>query len=192
MPWPQHSAELRLIEWDDYVGDPSVGLILDPETGQPYYGLISVRVEVLDCPPGSELEPSDIGLEIEIQLLAFLTLESQRRDVGRLPWARLVHYEVKNQPPPHEMELPAALSDTEFSKVQDFLLDALAEGPVAERRVVAEAAAHGISAEALAEVKGRLRIASVRDLNEENPETFWRLRMAQSYILDKTRRRDSE
>ena len=192
MPWPQHGAELRLIEWDDYVKDPSVGLILDPETGQPYYGLIAVRVEVLDCPPGSELEALNIGEDIEIPLIEYLTLESQRRDVGRLPWARLLHYVVKNQPPAHEMEVSEDLSEAEFQKVQDFLLEALAEGPVVERGVVAQAAERGISAAVLAEVKDRLRIASVRDQNEENPETFWRLRMAQSYVLQKTKRPESD
>lgn len=192
MPWPQHSAELRLIDWDDYVGDPSVGLIVDPDTGQPYYGLIAVRVEILACPPGSEIEPLDIGKEIEIPLIEYLTLESQRRDVGRLPWARLLHYEVKNRPPAHEMEPAAELTEVEFEEVRSFLLAALADGPVAERKVFSQAAERGIPARMLVEVKDRLRIASVRDLNEENPETFWRLRMAQSYILRKTRRRESD
>lgn len=189
LPWPLHGAEPRLIEWTDYIEDPSVGLIVDPNTGQPYPGLVSVRVELLDCPAGSTLEAADIGEQITIPLIEYLTLESRRRDLGRLPWARLLQYVVEERPPAHPTQGTRDVSEAELRKAQDFLLEALADGPMPKERVLAHAAEQGISSNAVLVVKDRLRIASARDQNTEHPQTFWRLRMAQSYILQKKKLR---
>lgn len=185
MPWPPRSTELRRIDWPDYIDNPTVGLIVDPATGEPYGDVIKVRVRVLDRPPGHELEDAQVGQLLELPLFDYLTMESQRVDLGRIPWAELLELTVNKKPPPLELQGRRKGLPKEFEEVRQFLFEVLAEGPVSELEVIGRAADRGISPSALREAKNRLRIASVRDHATDYPRTLWRLRMSQSYKLSK-------
>ncbi len=190
MPWPPRSTELRRIEWSDYVQDPSVGLLVDPATGEPYEQVISVLLRILDLPPSLGLEDREVGDLVEIPLIDYLTAESQRVDLGRIPWAELIEYKVENQPPPLEIQNPKPQLPGNFEQIKSFLFEVLRDGPVSELEVIGRAADSGIAPSSLREVKDRLRIASVRDQDSEYPRTLWRLRMSQAYKLQKKRAPD--
>lgn len=185
MPWPPRRAELRRIDWPDYLEDPTVGLIVDPTTGAPYDDVISVHIRVLDLPPAGNLEDVRIGQVVELPLADYLNMESQRIDLGRIPWAQRLEFRVSNQPPPlHLDDHPKALPG-DFAAVRSFLFELLQDGPVSELEVIGQAADQGIPIPTLREVKKRLRIASVTDESAEYPRTLWRLRMSQRYKLQK-------
>lgn len=185
MPWPPRSAELRRIDWSDYLEEPAVGLIVDPATGKPYGDVITVRLRVLDLPPAGNLEQVQIGQVVEIPLADYLSMESQRIDLGRIPWAQRLEFKVHNQPPAVSLETPATGLPRDFEAIRAFLFETLQDGPVSELEVIGQAADQGISIPELREVKKRLRIASVRDETAEYPRTLWRLRMSQRYKLQK-------
>lgn len=182
MPWPLRGSELRRIEWREYLADPTVGLLVDPHTGDPYPDVIRVAVRVLDRPPGDPMEVA-VGDETELPLSDFLTLESRRADLGRIPWAEPIGFTVAHRPPPVEIEEPRSKLPPDFEEVRSFLFETLAGGPVSELEVIGQAADRGIPLTTLREVKSRLRIASVRDEDSEYPRTLWRLRMSQAYKL---------
>ena len=185
MPWPPRSAELRRIDWPDYLENPAVGLIVDPATGKPYGDVISVHIRVLDLPPAGNLEDVRIGQVVELPLADYLKMESQRIDLGRIPWAQRLEFKVCNQPPPLTLvDQPQGLP-RDFEAVRSFLFELLQNGPVSELEVIGQAADQGIPIPTLREVKKRLRIASVRDEAAEYPRTLWRLRMSQRYKLQK-------
>ena len=185
MPWPPRSAELRRIDWSDYLENPEVGLIVDPATGKPYGDVIKVRLRVLDLPPAGNLEQVRIGQVVEVPLADYLSMESQRIDLGRIPWAQRLEFLVQNQPPPVTLEVPSKGLPRDFEAIKSFLFETLKDGPVSELEVIGQAADQGISIPELREVKQRLRIASVRDETAEYPRTLWRLRMSQRYKLQK-------
>ena len=190
MPWPPRSTELRRINWSDYLQDPTVGLLVDPATGDPYGNVVSVRVRVLDHPPIGDLDEMELGEITEMPLADFLTAETQRVDLGRMPWAQLIEFKVIQQPPPLEIaDRPKGLP-TDFDRIKNFLFDILEEGPLSELEVIGRAADSGITPTTLRAVKDRLRIASIKDPTAEYPRTLWRLRMSQSYKLQKRRAPD--
>jgi len=184
MPWPLRGAELRRIDWQDYLADPTVGLLVDPRTGDPYDEVIRVSIRILDRPPGNAIEAT-IGDETEISLVEFLSLEAQRRDLGRMPWAEWIDFRVVQRPPALELEEAAEDPTPPFDEVRAFLFEILANGPVSELEVIGRASDRGIPLASLRDVKSRLRIASVRDEDAEYPRTLWRLRMSQAYKLKK-------
>ena len=187
MPWPPHSAELRRIDWSDYLEDPTVGLIVDPATGKPFGNLIVVRLRVLDLPPAGHLEDVRIGQIVELPLADFLDMESQRIDLGRIPWAQRLGFRVERRPDPlSSEEQPKGLPE-DFDAVKSFLFETLREGPVSELEIIGQAADLGIPIPTLREVKKRLRIASIQDEEAGYPRTLWRLRMSQRYKLEKKR-----
>lgn len=190
MPWPPRSHELRRIDWSDYLRNPTVGVLVDPETGEPYDNVITVRARVLDHPPVAGLEQLQVGEIIEICLLDYLAAETQRLDLGRIPWVELIEFNVKNQPPPLELQSPPKGLPKDFGQVKEFLFRVLEDGPVSELEVIGQADDEGISIATLREVKDRLRIASIRDPDAEYPRTLWRLRMSQSYKLRRRRSPD--
>ena len=190
MPWPPRSTELRRINWSDYLQDPTVGLLVDPATGDPYGNVVSVRVRVLDNPPIGDLDEMELSEITEMPLADFLTAETQRVDLGRMPWAQLIEFKVIQQPPPLEIaDRPKGLP-TDFDRIKNFLFDILEEGPLSELEVIGRAADSGITPTTLRAVKDRLRIASIKDPTAEYPRTLWRLRMSQSYKLQKRRAPD--
>jgi len=190
MPWPPRSTELRRINWSDYLQDPTVGLLVDPATGDPYGNVVSVRVRVLDHPPIGDLDEMELSEITEMPLADFLTAETQRVDLGRMPWAQLIEFKVIQQPPPLEIaDRPKGLP-TDFDRIKNFLFDILEEGPLSELEVIGRAADSGITPTTLRAVKDRLRIASIKDPTAEYPRTLWRLRMSQSYKLQKRRAPD--
>lgn len=190
MPWPPRSTELRRIEWSHYLQDPAAGLLVDPVTGEPYGNVISVQLRVLEVPPAANLESVEVGAVIEMSLADFLATETQRVDLGRLPWAELIEYRVDHQPPALEVQDRRSDLPRDFDQVKRFLFEVLEDGPVSELEVIGRAADSGISPRTLRQVKDRLRIASVKDQDAEYPRTLWRLRMSQSYKLQKKRSPD--
>lgn len=190
MPWPPRSTELRRIDWSDYLQDPEVGLLVDPATGEPFGNVISVRLRVLDLPPIGGLGQVEIGEITEIPLTDYLTAETQRVDLGRIPWAERIEFKVVQQPPP--LDLPGRQQGlpADFERVKKFLFEILENGPLSELEVIGRAADSGISPATLREIKDRLRIASIKDPTAEYPRTLWRLRMSQSYKLQKRRSPD--
>jgi hypothetical protein len=184
LPWPPNSAEPRRVEWSDYLQDPTIGLIADPTTSQPLPEVISVRIRVLDLPPGDALGGVRIGEIVELPLVDFLTLESDRLQLGRIPWAQRLEFKVLNQPPALKVEDEQDhLSPADFEAIKAFLFDTLAAGPLSELEIIGPAADAGIPPAALREVKERLRIASVRDEDATYPRTLWRLRMSQAFKI---------
>jgi hypothetical protein len=190
MPWPPRSAELRRIDWSDYLQDPEVGLLMDPATGEPFGNVISVRLRVLDLPPIASLGQVEIGEITEIPLTDYLTAETQRVDLGRIPWAERIEFRVIQQPPPLDLPGRQQGPPADFERVKKFLFEILEDGPLSELEVIGRAADNGISPATLREIKDRLRIASVKDPTAEYPRTLWRLRMSQSYKLQKRRSPD--
>ena len=190
MPWPPRSTELRRIDWTDYVRDPRVGLLVDPATGDPYDDVISVVIRVLDTPPTGALAESEVGEILELPLIDYLSAESQRVDLGRIPWAELLDFKVINQPPPLELQGRRKGLPQDFEAVKHFLFEVLEQGPVSELEVIGRAADEGISIATLREVKERLRIASLRDPSVDYPRTLWRLRMSQAYKLKRKKSPD--
>ena len=187
MPWPPRSTELRRIEWSNYLQDPSVGLLVDPATGEPYGNVISVLVRARDLPPAGSLEAVEVGTVLEIALADFLATEAQRLDLGRTPWAELIEYKVENQPPPLEIRDAKPALPRDFERIKQFLFEVLEAGPLSELEVIGRAADNGIPPSTLRDVKKRLRIATLQDQDSEYPRTLWRLRMSQSYKLQKSR-----
>ena len=190
MPWPPRSAELRRIEWSEYLRNPGIGILVDPATGEPYGNAISVQVRLLDQPPFRNLEQVPIGEIIEMSLFDYLTAETQRVDLGRIPWSQLIEFRVNSQPPALEIESRKKGLPKDFETVKKFLFEILADGPVSELEVIGRAADSNISIAGLREVKERLRIASVKDPAAEYPKTLWRLRMSQSYKLQRKKSAD--
>ena len=187
MPWPGGQPELRRIEWAEYVQDPTVGLLVDPSTGEPYGNVITVRLQVLETPPTVDLQRLEVGLPATIPLAEFLDAESRRLDLGRPPWAEVVEFAIDHQPRPldlqgHRKGLPA-----DFEAIKKFLYEVLSDGPHSELEVIGRAADQGIAPARLRAVKERWRIASVQDPDSEYPRTLWRLRMSQAYKLQKKR-----
>lgn len=191
MPWPPRSTELRRIDWSEYLRNPRIGVLVDPETGEPFGDVITVRARVLDQPPIASLDHASIGEVVEISLLDYLTAETHRIDLGRIPWVELIEFRVKNQPPPLELQKPRKGLPKNFDEVKQFLYEVLEDGPVSELEVIGRAADNEIPISTLREVKERLRIASIKDPNTEYPRTLWRLRMSQSYKLQKRRAPDA-
>ena len=187
LPWPPRNAELRRIDWAEYLQDPTVGLLVDPSTGEPYENVITVKLIVLDRPPTGSLERLFVGEPAEIPLGDFLTAESQRLDLGRVPWAEVLEFKVDQQPPALELQGPRKSLPADFEAVKKFLFEILESGPLSELEVIGRAADSGIAPAKLREVKDRLRIASVKDPTAEYPRTLWRLRMSQAYKLQKKR-----
>ena len=185
MPWPPRSAELRRIDWSDYLEDPTAGLIVDPATGKPYPEVIAVRVRVLDRPPGEHLAEVRIGQVVELSLAEYLAMETQRIDLGRIPWAQRLEFKILFQPPALELAKDRPGLPEEFEAIRSFLFDVLQDGPVSELEVIGQAADLGIPIPALRDAKERLRIATVRDESADYPRTLWRLRMSQRYKLQK-------
>lgn len=192
MPWPPRSAELRRIEWSDYLRNPGIGILVDPATGEPYGNVISVRVRVLDRPPSGDLDEVLVGEIVEMSLVDYLTAETQRIDLGRIPWSQLIEFRLNNQPPALELQGRRKGLPEDFDVVKQFLFEILQGGPVSELEVIGRAADQGISIAGLREVKERLRIASVKDPTAEYPRTLWRLRMSQSYKLQKKKSPDTK
>lgn len=190
MPWPPSSSELRRIDWDEYLENPRIGLLVDPATGEPYETVISVRLRVLDLPPTRNIARLEVGETVEIPLADFLTAESQRVDLGRMPWAEIIAFEVDQKPAALDLQGRKTGLPADFEEVKKFLFKALEEGPVSELEVIGRAADSGISPTTLREVKNRLRIASIKDPTSEYPRTLWRLRMSQSYKLKQRRAPD--
>ena len=190
MPWPPRSTELRRIEWSDYLQDPSVGLLVDPATGEPYGNVITIEVRVVDQPPSSTSQKAEIGDILEVSLADFLAAETQRVDLGREAWAEVIEYKVANQPPPLEVRAPNPELPRDFDRIKRFLFEVLENGPISELEVIGRAADNGISPGSLRDVKKRLRIASLKDPAAEYPRTLWRLRMSQAYKLQKRRAPD--
>lgn len=190
MPWPPRSAELRRIDWSEYLENPRVGLLVDPATGEPYGNVISVCLRVLDRAPTAGLTGLEVGEIVEMPLADYLTAESQRLDLGRTPWAEPIEFKVAHKPAALDLPRPEAKVPAEFEEVKRFLFQALENGPVSELEVIGRAADSGISPTTLREVKNRLRIASIKDPTSEYPRTLWRLRMSQSYKLQKKRAPD--
>lgn len=191
MPWPPHSAELRRIDWTEYLQDPSVGLLVDPSTGEPCDNVIHVHLRVIDLPPTESLQSLEVGLQARIPLADFLTAEARRIDLGRGPWAEVLEFEVDQQPPPLDLRERAKGPPADFEAIKKFLFDVLSEGPLSELEVIGRAADSGIPPAKLREVKKRLRIASVRDTEAEYPRTLWRLRMSQAFKLRQKRGSDA-
>lgn len=192
MPWPPRSTELRRIEWANYVRDPRVGLLIDPATGDPYDDVISVCIRILDTPAKGNLADVDVGEVLELPLIDYLSAETQRVDLGRIPWAELLEFRVKNQPPPLELQGKRRGLPPDFDEVKKFLFEVLEKGPVSELEVIGRAADEGISTTTLREVKERLRIASLKDPSVDYPRTLWRLRMSQAYKLKKRKSLDTK
>jgi len=193
MPWPPRSTELRRIEWSNYIQDPSVGLLVDPATVEPFGNVISVLVKVLDLPPaGSSMGAATVGTTLEMPLADFLATETQRADLGHPPWAELIEYKVENQPPPLEIQDPKPSLPRDFDRIKRFLFEVLEDGPLSELEVIGRAADNGIPPSTLREVKKRLRIATLTDQASEYPRTLWRLRMSQSYKLQKSKSPDAK
>lgn len=190
LPWPPRRAELRRIDWDDYLADPTVGLIVDPDTGKPYAKVIEVRVRVLDLPPTGHPEDFRIGQVIELPLAEFLNMETQRIDLGRIPWAQRLEFQVVQKPPPLTLDEAPRELPRDFEAIRSFLFEVLQEGPVSELEVIGRAADLGIPIPDLREAKKRLRIATIKDDAADYPRTLWRLRMSQRYKLQKKRSPD--
>jgi hypothetical protein len=147
-------------------------------------------VRVLDRPPIGSLEQLEVGETTEIPLAEYLTAETQRVDLGRIPWAQLLEFKVVQQPPPLDLPGPRESLPKDFEGVKKFLFEILENGPLSELEVIGRAADSGISPATLREIKDRLRIASIKDPTAEYPRTLWRLRMSQSYKLQKKRSPD--
>lgn len=190
MPWPPRSTELRRVEWSEYAKNPAVGLLVDPSTGEPYEDLVIVVVRLLDHPPGLDLHPNQVGDVLEMSLVDFLTAETQRIDLGRIPWAELLEYRIEKRPPALEIQERKTSLPGNFDEIKRFLFEILEQGPVSELEVIGRAADSGIPPNTLRQVKDRLRIASVRDQDSEYPRMLWRLRMSQAYKLQKKRAPD--
>ncbi|MEJ2086536.1 MAG: hypothetical protein P8Y44_12805 [Acidobacteriota bacterium] len=186
-PWPQRRAEMRLVEWADYERDPTVGLAVDPETGEPYGDVIRVEVELLDyieTPPGG-VRLSDE--RVELTLRDYLTYESRRRDLSLDPWARSVRFEVLRVPPAVTVDPEGSTATGSYSRVRDFIFEQLSEGPVLRSEIVSKAAEVGISESSLETARARLRLAQFREEGSEDSEILWRLRMSQAYSLKRPR-----
>ena len=125
MPWPPRSTELRRIDWSDYLQDPEIGLLVDPATGEPFGNVITVRVRILDRPPIGSLEQVEVGETTEIPLAEYLTAETQRADLGRIPWAQLLEFKVVQQPPPLDLPGPRESLPKDFEGVKKFLFEIL-------------------------------------------------------------------
>ena len=185
MPWPPRSAELQRIDWAEYLENPAQGLIVDPDTGRPYEDVISVRIRVLDLPPTGNLESVRIGQIVEVPLADYLSMETQRINLGRITWAPHLAFKVHQQPPALQIDEPSRGLPENFEAVKAFLFQTLRRGPISELEIIGQAADQGIPIPLLREVKKRLRIASVRDEDAGYPRTLWRLRMSQRYKLEK-------
>jgi len=186
-PWPQRRAEMRLVDWPDYERDPMVGLVVDPETGEPYGDVIRVEVELLDyieTPPGGTRLSDE---RLELSLRDYLTYESRRRDLSLDPWTRSVKFEVLRVPSAVTVDPEGSTVTGSDSRVRDFIFDLLAEGPVLRSEIVSKAAEIGISESALETARAKLRIAQFREEGGEDNEVLWRLRMSQSYSLKRPR-----
>ena len=187
MPWPSGQPELRRIDWDEYLRDPTVGLLVDPATGEPYGNVITVRLQVSEVPPTADLQRLEVGLPATIPLAEFLDAEARRLDLGRRPWAEVVDFSIDHQPPPLDLEDGRKGLPDDFEAIKEFLYEVLSDGPHSELEVIGRAADQGIAPARLRAVKERLRIASVKDLESGYPRTLWRLRMSQAYKLKKKR-----
>ena len=181
--WPGRRTEMRLFEWEEYVGDPLVGLVVDPESGEPYGDVIRVQVELLDyieTPPGGSRISDEV---VQLSLRDYLTYESRRRDLSLAPWARSVQFQIQRVPPAVSVSPGGSAVVDSYPQVRDFLFEILAEGPVLKSQIVARAAELGISESALETARARLRIAQFIQEGSEDTEVFWRLRMSQAYSL---------
>lgn len=186
-PWPQSRAEMRLVEWTEYERDPMIGLVIDPESGEPYGDLIRVEVELLDyieTPPGG-IRISDE--RVQMPLRDYLTYESRRRDLSLDPWVRSVRFEVQRIPPPVTVDPEGSAVTDSYPRVKEFIFELLAEGPVLKSEIVVRAAEAGISESALETARTKLRIAQFRQEGSDDSEIYWRLRMSQSYSLKRPR-----
>ena len=186
-PWPQSRAEMRLVEWSEYARDPMIGLVIDPESGEPYGDLIRVEVELLDyieTPPGG-LRISDE--RVQMPLRDYLTYESRRRDLALDPWAKSVRFEVQRIPPAVTVDPEGSAVADSYPRVKELIFELLAEGPVLRSEIVDRAAEVGISESALETARSKLRIAQFRQEGGDDSEIYWRLRMSQSYSLKRPR-----
>lgn len=186
-PWPQSRAEMRLLEWSEYERDPMIGLVIDPESGEPYGDLIRVEVELLDyieTPPGG-VRISDE--RVQMPLRDYLTYESRRRDLALDPWARSVRFEVQRVPPAVTVDPEGSAVADSYPRVKELIFELLADGPVLRSEIVDRAAAIGISESALETARSKLRIAQFRQEGGDDSDIYWRLRMSQSYSLKRPR-----
>ncbi len=187
VPWPGRRAEMRLVEWDEYLENPLIGLVIDAETGEPYGDVIRVQIELLDyieTPPGGSRISDEI---VQMSLRDYLTYESRRRDLALDPWVRSVRFQVLRTPPAVTVGPGGSAVSDSYPKVRDFIFDILSGGPVLKSEIVRRAAAVGISESALETARAKLRIAQFRQEGTEDAEILWRLRMSQSYSLKRPR-----
>jgi hypothetical protein len=178
---------MRLVEWDEYLENPLVGLVADAETGEPCGDVIRVQVELLDyieTPPGGNRISDEI---VQMSLRDYLTYESRRQDLSLDPWARSVRFQVLRTPPAVTLGPGGSAVSDSYPEVRDFIFDILSGGPVLKSEIVRRAAEVGISESALETARAKLRIAQFRQEGTEDEEILWRLRMSQSYSLKRPR-----
>ena len=187
MPWPGRRAEMRLIDWEEYIQSPLIGLVVDPERGEPYGDVVKVEVELRDyieTPPGGRRLSDEI---VEMPLRDYLTYESRRQDLGLEPWVRTVRFEFLRQPPPVSLSPNGNTVADAYPEVRDFIREILTAGPVLRSEIISKAAELGISESALETARARLRIAQFRQEGSDDAAILWRLRMSQAYTLKRPR-----
>lgn len=187
IPWPGRQAEMRLVDWEEYVANPLVGLIVDPESGEPYGDVVRVEVELLDyieTPPGGNRLSDEI---VQMSLRDYLTYESRRQDLSLDTWVRSTRFEILRKPPAVTVSPGGSAVVDSYPQVRDFIFEILADGPVLRSEIAAKAADVGISESALETARARLRIAQFRQEGTEDSEVLWRLRMSQSYTRKRPR-----
>lgn len=188
--WPPAETEDRIVEWSTYIADPTQGLVVDPETGDPYEDLVVARIRIGDPFVSPKLESFATGDVVEIPWRDFLELESAAGSESAAPWASLIQVVIKNQPPatstlqrPEEKTKPAAT----FDDYRDLLFEMLADGPCLERDLFKAARAADLSLGVLMDARERLRIVRYEDRTPAGTEIFWRLRMSEKYKLQRRR-----
>jgi len=178
---------MRLVDWKAYLENPLVGLIVDPESGEPYGDVVRVEVELLDyieTPPGGNRMSDEV---VQMSLRDYLTYESRRQDLSLDTWVRSATFEVLRKPPAVTVSPGGSAVADSYPEVRDFIFETLSEGPVLRSEIVAKAAEVGISESALETARARLRIAQFRQEGTEDSEILWRLRMSQSYTRKRPR-----
>ena len=178
---------MRLVEWQEYLDDPLTGLVVDPESGEPYGDVIRVQVELLDyieTPPGGNRISDEV---VQMSLRDYLTYESRRQDLALAPWVRSVRFQVLRTPAPVTVGPEGSAVEDSYPKVRNFIFEILSKGPVLRSEIIAKAAEVGISESALETARARLRVAQFRQEGTDDAEILWRLRMSQSYSLKRPR-----
>ena len=191
LPGGRANLGFHLTSGDGSALDPGQIEIVDA-VGGGVVPLVADNTNVLGDQSSAAVAELGIGETVKVSLADFLTAESQRVDLGRMPWAEVIAFEVDQKPAALDLQGRKTGLPADFEEVKKFLFQVLESGPVSELEVIGRAADSGISPANLREVKNRLRIASIKDPTSEYPRTLWRLRMSQSYKLKKKRASDHQ